>query len=75
MPGSTALKSAWQWILVLLGYILLIYIMFSGARRLEVRQNKNYGDNPEYQEYVKRVPILLPFIPLYSVDKYKWLAA
>lgn len=75
LSGSTALKSAWQWILVLLGYVLLIYIMFSGARRLEVRQNKNYGDNPAYQEYVKRVPILLPFIPLYSVEKYKWLAA
>ena len=25
--------------------------MFSGARRLEIRQNKNYGDDPEYQQY------------------------
>ena len=43
--------------------------------RLEVRQNKNYGNDPEYQKYVKTVPILLPFIPLYSVEKYKWLVA
>ena len=49
--------------------------MFSGARRLEIRQNKNYGRDPEYQAYVKSVPILLPFVPLYSVEKYKWLVA
>jgi len=49
--------------------------MFSGARRLEVRQNKNYGADPEYQVYVRSVPILLPFIPLYSVEKYKFLVA
>ena len=29
----------------------------------------------EYQQYVKTVPILLPFIPLYSVKKHKWLVA
>ena len=49
--------------------------MFSGARRLEIRQNKNYGSDPEYQQYVKTVPILLPFVPLYSVEKHKWLVA
>jgi len=49
--------------------------MFSGARRLEVRQNKNYGADPEYRAYVKSTPILLPFIPLYSVEKYKFLVA
>ena len=49
--------------------------MFSGARRLELRQNRSYGNDPEYQQYVKSVPILLPFIPLYSVVKYKFLVA
>ena len=59
----------------LIGYISIIFVMFSGARRLEIRQNKNYGSDPEYQKYVKSVPILVPFIPLYSVEKYKWLVA
>ncbi len=49
--------------------------MFSGARRLELRQNKSYGADLEYQAYVKSVPILLPFVPLYSVAKYKFLVA
>ena len=47
--------------------------MFSGARRLEIRQNKNYGDDLEYQAYVKRTPLLIPLIPLYSLEKYKFL--
>ena len=59
----------------LLGYIGIIFVMFSGARRLEIRQNKNCGSDPAYREYVKTVPILVPFIPLYSVEKYKWLVA
>ena len=67
--------TGWQWALVVLGYIGITYVMFSGARRLELRQNRNYGSDPEYQEYVKTVPIMIPFIPLYSVVKYKWLVA
>jgi len=64
-----------QWIIVAIGYVGIIFVMFSGARRLEIRQNKNYGNDPEYQKYVKTVPIMVPFIPLYSVEKYKWLVA
>lgn len=65
----------WQWIIVGVGYVGIIFVMFSGARRLEIRQDKNYGNDPEYQQYVTTVPILLPFIPLYSVKKHKWLIA
>ena len=64
-----------QWIVIAVGYIGIIFVMFSGARRLELRQDKNYGKDPEYQKYVSTVPILLPFIPLYSVKKHKWLVA
>ena len=67
--------SGLQWIIVAIGYVGIIFVMFSGARRLEIRQNKNYGNDPEYQKYVKTVPIMVPFIPLYSVEKYKWLVA
>ena len=67
--------TGWQWIIVAIGYVGIIFVMFSGARRLEIRQNKNYGNDPEYQKYVKTVPIMVPFSPLYSVEKYKWLVA
>lgn len=67
------LTSVGQWIVTIIGYLGIVYVMFSGARRLEIRQDKNYGAMPEYQEYKKSTPILLPLIPLYSVKKHKWL--
>ena len=73
VSGVTALESWLQWLCAIAGYVSIVYIMFGGARRLEIRQNKNYGNDPEYQAYVKKVPILLPLVPLYSVEKYKWL--
>ncbi len=72
LSGVTVLHGGLQWIAALGGWICIVYIMFGGARRLELRQNKNYGNDPEYQKYVKSTPILLPFIPLYSIAKYKW---
>ena len=62
-----------QWIIAILGYILIVYVMLSGAKRLELRQNKNYGDNPEYQAYVKKTPIIFPLIPLYHLENVKWI--
>lgn len=73
ISGITVYSGALQWIAAIGGYLSIVYIMFGGARRLELRQNKNYGNDPEYQAYVKSTPILLPLIPLYSVAKYKWL--
>ena len=75
LTGTTALKGILQWILAILGYLLIVWVMFSGARRLELRQDRNYGDDPEYQQYIRTVPIILPFVPLYSVKKYKFLVA
>lgn len=73
VSGIGALEGVWQWIAAIFGYVCIVYIMFGGARRLELRQNRNYGEDPEYQAYVKKTPILLPLVPLYSVAKYKWL--
>ena len=73
LSGIGALHGVWQWVAAVTGYLCIVYIMFGGARRLELRQNRNYGDDPEYQRYVKTTPILIPFVPLYSVAKYKWL--
>ena len=65
----------WQWVIAFLGYLGIVYVMFSGARRLEIRQDSVYGEDLEYQEYIKKTPILLPLIPLYSVKKHTWLQA
>ena len=75
LSGIGAGLAAWQWIVAIIGYIGIVYVMFSGARRLEIRQNEVYGNDPEYQKYAKSTPILIPLLPLYSVEKYKWLQA
>mgnify|MGYP002624273014 CR=1 FL=1 len=73
ITGFSTLNCTGQWIMSIIGFIGIVYIMFSGARRLELRQDRNYGDDKDYQKYVKSTPILIPLIPLYSVKKYKWL--
>ena len=64
-----------QWVIAALGYVGIVYVMFSGARRLELRQTETYGSDPEFQKYIKKTPLILPFVPIYSVAKYKWLQA
>ena len=75
LSGIGAGLAWWQWLVAAIGYVGIVYVMFSGARRLELRQNEVYGSDPEYQTYVKKTPILIPFLPIYSVERYKWLQA
>ena len=75
ISGINIYSSFIQWICALAGYIGIIYVMFSGTRRLEIRQDKIYGCDTEYIEYIKNTPIIIPFLPIYSVTKYKWLVA
>ena len=63
--------AGWQWAVAVFGYVCIVYIMFSGAKRLETRQNKNYGDKKEYWDYANKTPILIPFVPLYHLVKSK----
>ena len=62
-----------QFMISFVGLVTLIFIMFGGARRFELRQDKNYGDMKDYKIYVSNVPIIIPFVPLYSVKEYTWL--
>ena len=42
---------------------------------LEIRQDREYKDDPEYWAYKNKTPIMIPFVPLYSVKEHKWLVA
>lgn len=75
IAGIPYLQGALQWIIAILGLVGITYVMFSGARRLELRQDRNYGEDPVYQKYVKTVPIMIPIIPLYSVKNWKAFVA
>lgn len=73
LGGITAYAGVIPWVLALVGYLGIVYVMFSGARRLEERQTRTYGADPTYRAYAQTTPIMIPFVPLYSVLKYKWL--
>lgn len=69
ISGFGALRGVGQWTLAILGYALIVVVMFNGAQRLDRRQEKRYGQLPEYRAYADHTPILLPFIPLYHIGK------
>lgn len=71
VAGITTYTGTLQWIVAIVAYICIVYIMFNGAQRLEGRQMKRYGDNPEYREYADKTPIILPFLPVYHLNKQK----
>lgn len=73
LSGIGCYNAWWQWVMVLFGYLGIVYIMFSGARRIELKQDKSYGSDADFQAYIKRTPIILPLIPIYSVKKLNWL--
>ena len=60
-----------QWITVIIAYILIVFIMFNGAQRLEKRQMARYGNNPEYKAYADKTPIIIPLLPVYHLNKQK----
>ena len=60
-----------QWITVIIAYILIVFIMFNGAQRLEKRQMARYGENAEYKAYADKTPIIIPLLPIYHLNKQK----
>ena len=68
VSGVTTYRGAGQWIMAILAFVLIVFIMFNGAQRMEKRQMKQYGDKPEYKAYADSTPILLPLVPLYHLN-------
>ncbi len=72
LVGSLNILKTWyQWVLAIFGFLAIVYIMLNGAKRLEKRQTASYGSDPEFQAYVQKTPIIFPLIPLYSLKDSK----
>ena len=69
ISGFTAYQGAGQWIMAIFAYIAIVFIMFNGAQRLEKRQMERYGDDPAYNEYANKTPIIIPLLPIYHLNK------
>lgn len=64
-------NSWWQWTIAATGLVAIILIMMGSAKRLEKKHSLNYGKDPDFQKYEKTVPILFPWIRLYSLQNIK----
>ena len=69
VSGITTYAGAGQWITAVLAYICIVFIMFNGAQRLEKRQMARYGNDPEYNAYADKTPIIIPLLPIYHLNK------
>ena len=67
--GFTTYTGIGQWLMAIISFIAIIIIMFNGAQRLEKRQAKRYGNDPEFNHYCDTTPIIIPFVPLYHLTK------
>ena len=59
------------WALGSLGFLFIVLVMVGAGRRLELKQDKIYGSDAAYEAYSRRVPILFPFLPIYSLRSPK----
>ncbi len=59
--------SVLQWIMSTIGLVCIVLIMLGSTKRLESSQEGRYGSLPEYQTYVRTVPVLLPLLPVYTL--------
>ena len=69
ISGLTTYAGVGQWITAILAYICIVYIMFNGAQRLEKRQMGRYGNDKAYNDYADRTPIIIPFLPIYHLNR------
>ncbi len=69
VSGVTTYTGIGQWVTGILAYVCIVYVMFNGAQRLEKRQMDRYGKDETYRSYADKTPIILPFIPLYHLNK------
>ncbi len=58
-----------QWIIVIIALVLITFVMYNSAQRLELRHEKTYGLDPEYQKYSDTTPLLFPFTKQYHSMK------
>ncbi len=67
MVGLAHYNGLLQWIISLVGLVCIILIMIGSTKRLEKTQAERYGNLPDYQTYIRTVPVLVPFVPVYTL--------
>ncbi len=67
ISGISAYRSLPYWVLAGLGFLCIELVMLGSSRRLELKQSQRYGSAAAYGAYARKVPILFPILPIYSL--------
>ena len=51
----------------LAGLVCIVLIMMGSTKRLEASQEERYGAREGFQHYIHTVPVLFPFVPIYTL--------
>ncbi|HKL87291.1 MAG TPA: DUF1295 domain-containing protein [Treponemataceae bacterium] len=71
IAGLPYLGSLWLIIPSIISLSCILLIMMGSTKRLEVKQEERYGNREDYKTYRSHVPVLFPFIPVYSLKNVK----
>lgn len=69
VTGLSTFGHGLQWASAAVGTVSIVLIMVGSTRRLELKQDERYGEREDYQGYVREVPVLWPWVPVYSLKK------
>lgn len=71
LMGLPFYRGALAWAMGLVGLVCIVLIMMGSTKRLEASQEARYGTLPSYQSYVRRVPVLFPWLPIYTLKRLR----
>ena len=66
--GTSCYHKIWQWIAALIGLACITLIMIGSTKRLEAKQQERYSHCKSFQVWTSTVPILVPFLPVYTLQ-------
>jgi steroid 5-alpha reductase family enzyme len=64
-------RTWWHWAMAITGLTCILLIMMGSTKRLEKKQAERYGHDAAFKHYIQTVPVLFPWIPIYSLRNVK----
>jgi len=69
--GTAFFNLWWHWLAASLGLICIVLIMIGSTKRLERKQTERYGEDAGFRKYCQTVPVLFPWVPVYSLKNVR----
>ena len=71
IAGVLSLTNFYFVLSALIGYVCIFLIMMGSTKRLEKKQEERYGKEEAFKKYATSVPVLFPFLPIYTLKHVK----